>query len=418
MFHRDELDPPPQLAPRVDLESSDSDDETGIRAGEAGAAGAADADEALVQHINATIEGWEQRAQRVMKTHEAIDKFDPRYSNLIRIIMRERQLARRAQRRRGSMAERDDRVVWLTKIMVRKDLGDDSSEVREWMDPEMARGFTRKVLSPGKLDWHGKDPAAKDAAVGLLETCHPIKGFGFGMPLILWRNDRFKTFELRQHPYIKSDTRFGIINQNGLNQLMSEGRVYSGPDFTKWVKLEKNDTDMLLTQCDLKKHKEERMRDEFLSNGWLDFMEPAEFRTKYRVFKEYVPNDATMFDTDPISAARFFPRAGDAMDGPVMHAVTDEDDDDESDGDDDDESDGDDDDESDGDESDMQGGLKGKRKQSKRKQSKRKQSKRKQSKRKQSKRKQSKRKQSKRKQSKCKQSNRNQSKRKQSNKSH
>jgi hypothetical protein len=373
--------------PPVDLESSDSDDdETGIRAGEAGeagAAGAADADEALVQHINATIEGWEQRAQRVMKTHEAIDKFDPRYSNLIRIIMRERQQARRAQRRHGSMAERDDRVVWLTKIMVRKDLGDDSSEVREWMDRDMVRGLTRKVLSSDKLDWDGKDPA-QDATVGLLETCHPIAGFGFGMPLILWRNDRFKHFDLQSHSEIKSYTRFGVkktfINQNGLNQLMSEGRVYSGPGFTKWVKLEKNDTDMLLTKCDLKKHKEERMRNEFLDNGWLDFMEPAEFRTNYRVFQEYVPNDATMFDTDPISAARFFPRAGDAMDGPVMHAVTDED---ESDGDDDDESDGDDDDESDG------GGLKGKRKQSKRKQSKRKQSKRKQSKRKQSKRKQS-----------------------------
>ena len=394
MFHRDELDPPPPLAPRVDLESSDSDDETGIRAGEAGeagAAGAADADEALVQHINATIDGREQREQRVLKTHDVIDTFDPRYSNLIRIIMRERQLARRAQRRHGSMAEIDDRMVWLSKIMVREDLGDDLTEVCEWMNPEMARGFTRRVLSPENLDWDGKDPA-QDATVGLLETCHPIVGFGFGMPLILWRSDRFKHVDLQPHSEIKSYTRFGVkktvINQNGLNQLMSEGRVYSGPRFTKWVKLEKNDTDMLLTKCDLKKHKEERMRDEFLDNRWLDFIEPAEFRTNYRVFQEYVPNDATMFDTDPISDARFFPRAGDAMDGPVMHAVTDDD-----------ESDGDDDDESDGDESDMQGGLKGKRKQSKRKQSKRKQSKRKQSKRKQSNRNQSKRKQSKRRQS-------------------
>jgi hypothetical protein len=394
--HPHELVPPPPLAPRVDLESSDSDDETG--AGEAGAAGAADADEALVQHINATIDGWEQMEQRVLKTHDVIDTFDPRYSNLIRIIMRERQLARRAQRRHGSMAEIDDRVVWLSKIMVRKDLGDDSSEVREWMDRDMVRALTRKVLSSERLDWDGKDPA-QDATVGLLETCHPIVGFGFGMPLILWRSDRFKHVDL-QH------TMFGVkktvINQNGLNQLMSEGRVYSGPRFTKWVKLEKNDTDMLLRACGHKKHKEERMRDEFLDNEWLDFMEPAEFRTNYRVFQEYVPNDATMFDTDPISAARFFPRAGDAMDGPVMHAVTDED-----------ESDGDDDDESDGDESDMQGGLKGKRKQSKRNQSKRNQSKRKQSKRNQSKRKQSKRNQSKRNQS-----NRKQSKCKQSNKSH
>ena len=395
MFHRDELDPPPPLAPRVDLESSDSDDdETGIRAEEVEEAGA---DEVAVQHINATIDGREQMEQRVLKTHDVIDTFDPRYSNLIRIIMRERQLARRARRRYGSMAKRDDRMVWLSKIMVREDLGDDSSEVCEWMDRDMVRGLTRKVLSTEKLDWDGKDPA-QDANVGLLETCHPIVGFGFGMPLILWRNDRFKHVDLQSHSEIKSYTRFGVektfINQNGLNQLMSEGRVYSGPDFTKWIKLEKNDTDMLLTKCDLKEYKEERMRNEFLDHGWLDFMEPAEFRTNYRVFQEYVPNDATMFDTDPISAARFFPRAGDAMDGPVMH--------DESDGDDDDESDGDDDDESDG------GGLKGKRKQSKRKQSKRKQSKRKQSKRKQSKRKQSKRKQS----------NRNQSKRKQSNKSH
>jgi len=375
MFHRDKLYPPPPLAPRVDLESSDSDDdETGIRAEEVEEAGA---DEVAMQHINETIDGREQMEQRVLKTHDVIDTFDPRYSNLIRIIMRQRQLARRA-RRRGSMAKRDDRVVWLSKIMVREDLGDDLTEVCEWMDRDMVRDNTRKVLSDENLDWDGKDPA-QDATVGLLETCHPIVGFGFGMPLILWRNDRFKHVDLL-------DVKKTCINQNGLNQLMSEGRVYSGPGFTKWVKLEKNDTDMLLRKCDLKKHKEERMRTIFLHNGWLDFMYPAEFRTNYRVFQEYVPNDAT------ISAARFFPRAGDAMDGPVMHAVTDED-----------ESDGDDEDESDG------GGLKCKHKQSNRKQSKRNQSKRKQSKRKQSK-------QSKRKQSKRKQSNRNQSNRKQSNK--
>jgi hypothetical protein len=357
MYHPHELVPPPPLAAREDLESSDSEDEPG--GGEAGEARAANAEDAVVQHINATIDGWEQMQHHVLKTHEVIDKFPPEYSNLIRIIMRERQQARRAQRRYGSRAEREDRV-WLAKIMVRKDLGDD---------------LGRKVLSSEKFEWDGKDPA-QDATVGLLEICHPMAGFGREIPLILWRNDRFKHFN-RFHYFGVKETN----NINGLNQLMSEGRVYSGPGFTKWVKLEKNDTDMLLTACGHKEYKKEIMRDEFLDHGWLDFMDPAEFRTNYRVFQEYLPNDATMFDADAELAARFFPRAGDKMDGPVMHDVTDGDDDDESDGD------------------GMQGGLKCKRKQSKRAQSKRNQSKRKQSKRNQSKRNQSKRKQSKRKQS-------------------
>ncbi len=336
MYRPHELIPPPPLAAREDLDSSsDAEDEPG--GGEAGEARAANAEDAVVQYnINATIDWWEQQERRVLKTREVINHFSPEYSNLIRIIMRERQQARRAQRRYGSRAEREDRV-WLAKIMVREDLSND---------------LGRKVLSSEKSEWDGKDPA-QDATVGLLEICHPMAGFGREIPLILWRNDRLKHFNRVYYLGVKETN-----NINGLNQLMSEGRVYSGPGFTKWVKLEKNDTDMLLPACDHKEYKKNRMLDEFLDYGWLDFMDPAEFRTNYRVFQEYLPNDATMFDADAELAARFFPRAGDKMDGPLT--------------------DGDDDDESDGD---------GMRKQSKRKQRKRKQGGRKQSKRKQSKRK-------------------------------